>query len=109
MLFRSPKTVNEIVNEGSALNHCVAAYVSRVVDRSCIIVFLRKTDEVEKPLVTVEISPDGKQVLQSRGHSNRDLTEEEQKFLNKYRDHLDPARQKSLFNVAEDLMVAGAA
>ena len=108
-----PKEVNEIVNEGAALNHCVASYVSGVVDRTYSIVFLRKTDEIEKPLVTVQVSADGKQVMQARGHSNRDLTEAEEKFLNKYRDHLDPSRQKTLWNVAEDLainpMVAGAA
>lgn len=101
-----PSTVNDIVNEGAALNHCVASYVSGVVDRQYSIVFLRKTDELEKPLVTVQVSEDGKTVQQSRGHSNRDLTEDEQKFLNKYRDHLDPSRQKTLWNeVAEDLAV----
>jgi hypothetical protein len=100
-----PKSVNDIVNEGAALNHCVASYVSGVVDRQYSIVFLRKADELEKPLVTVQISADGKTVSQARGHSNRDLTEEENKFLAKYRDHLDPSRQKSLFNVAEDLAI----
>jgi hypothetical protein len=100
-----PLKVNDIVNEGAALNHCVAAYVSRVIDRQCSIVFLRKTEELDKPLVTVEIGSDGKTVVQARGHSNRDLTEAEQKFLAKYRDHLDPSRQKSLFNVAADLAI----
>jgi len=100
-----PKDVNDIVNEGAALNHCVASYVSGVVDRQYSIVFLRKTDELDKPLVTVQISADGKTVSQARGQSNRELTEDEAKFLNKYRDHLDPSRQKSLFNVAEDLAV----
>lgn len=98
-----PKSVNDIVNEGAALNHCVASYVSGVVDRQYSIVFLRKADELDKPLVTVQISADGKTVLQSRGHSNRDLTADENKFLAKYRDHLDPSRQKSLFNIAEDM------
>jgi hypothetical protein len=53
----------------------------------------------------VQVSADGKAIMQSRGHSNRDLTEDESKFLDKYRDHLDPSRQKSLFNVAEDLAI----
>jgi hypothetical protein len=101
----TPKDVNEIVNEGAALNHCVASYVSGVVDGTYSIVFLRKTDELDKPLVTVQVSADGKAIMQSRGHSNRDLTEDESKFLDKYRDHLDPSRQKSLFNVAEDLAI----
>jgi len=100
-----PSSVNDIVNEGAALNHCVASYVSGVVDRQYSIVFLRKADELDKPLVTVQISADGKTVSQARGHSNRDLTEDENKFLAKYRDHLDPSRQKSLFNVAADLAI----
>jgi hypothetical protein len=101
-----PVTVNDIVNEGAALNHCVASYVSGVVDRKYSIVFLRKTDELDKPLVTVQVSEDGKTIQQARGHSNRDLTEDEQKFLNKYRDHLDPNRQKTLWNeVAADMAV----
>jgi hypothetical protein len=100
-----PSSVNDIVNEGAALNHCVASYVSGVVDRQYSIVFLRKADELDKPLVTVQISADGKTVSQARGHSNRDLTEDENKFLAKYRDHLDPSRQKSLFNFAADLAI----
>lgn len=95
-----PKDVNDIVNEGAALNHCVASYVSGVVDRSYTIMFLRKTEELDKPLVTVQISADGKKIMQSRGHSNRDLTEEENKFLAKYKKHLEPEEQKEMFEAA---------
>lgn len=70
-----PKNSDDVKHEGSDLNHCVATYISKVLKRNCLIVFLRKTKTVDKPLVTIEIN--NKAIVQARGASNRSITEEE--------------------------------
>lgn len=50
-----PKTAAEIVEEGHALHHCVGGYVSRVANKECVILFLRKKEEPDKPFYTIEV------------------------------------------------------
>lgn len=70
-----PKNADDVKHEGSELNHCVASYISKVLKRNCLIVFLRKTDKLDKSLVTIEI--EDKRIAQARGASNRSISEEE--------------------------------
>lgn len=65
-----PKTASEIVAEGHALHHCVGGYVSRVADKECVILFLRKENEPDIPFYTIEVK-DGR-VFQIRGENNCD-------------------------------------
>ena len=77
-----PKNADDVKHEGSALNHCVASYISRILKRNCLIVFLRKTKDTDKPLVTIEIENNA--VVQARGASNRSITEDEYKAICEY-------------------------
>lgn len=77
-----PKNADDVKHEGSALNHCVASYISKVLKRNCLIVFLRKTKATDKPLVTIEI--ENKAIVQARGASNRSITEDEYKAICEY-------------------------
>lgn len=77
-----PKNADDVKHEGSALNHCVASYISKVLKRNCLIVFLRKTKATDKPLVTIEIENEA--IVQARGASNRSITEEEYKAICEY-------------------------
>lgn len=70
-----PKNADDVKHEGSALNHCVASYISKILKRNCLIVFLRKTKALDKSLVTIEIN--NKAIVQARGASNRSITEDE--------------------------------
>ena len=74
-----PKRVNDLVAEGRALHHCVGSYVDRVAEGRCLIVFVRRVEEPEKPYVTVEVR-NGK-IEQIHGDHNSDPTEEVQKFV----------------------------
>lgn len=65
-----PKTAAEIVEEGHALHHCVGGYVSRVTNKECVILFLRKKEEPDKPFYTIEIR--NGEVQQIRGYDNCD-------------------------------------
>lgn len=77
-----PKNADDVKHEGSALNHCVASYISKVLKRNCLIVFLRKTKATDKPLVTIEIENEA--IVQARGVSNRSITEDEYKAICEY-------------------------
>lgn len=77
-----PKNADDVKHEGSALNHCVASYISKVLKRNCLIVFLRKTKATDKPLVTIEVENEA--IVQARGASNRSITEDEYKAICEY-------------------------
>ena len=77
-----PKNADDIKHEGSALNHCVYSYLSKIIKRNCLIVFLRKTKDTDKPLVTIEV--ENKAIVQACGASNRSITEDEYKAICEY-------------------------
>lgn len=77
-----PKNADDVKHEGSALNHCVYSYLSKIIKRNCLIVFLRKTKATDKPLVTIEIENEA--IVQARGASNRSITEDEYKAICEY-------------------------
>jgi len=74
-----PSDPSDIVAEGHALHHCVGSYVERVAKRECIILFLRKCEEEDKPFYTIEVQHN--KVVQVRGMQNADATPEVKKFM----------------------------
>lgn len=77
-----PTCTKEIKNEGDKLNHCVASYIKRVIDGSCLIMFLRLSKALEESLVTLEI--EGNRIIQARGLSNRNINSTEAEVLKKF-------------------------
>lgn len=75
------KTSQDLIEEGINLHHCVGSYVNRVKNGDCSIFFLRKTDEIDKSLITIEIKED--KILQVRGLCERLMDDQERKFLQK--------------------------
>ena len=76
------KICEEAMEYGTASVCIPASYIKRVIDDKCIILFLRLRKEMEKSLVTVEI--EGNRVIQARGMSNRNITNDERKALIEY-------------------------
>ncbi len=74
-----PKESIEIVQEGINLNHCSAEYIDRVIKGNTLLVFLRLTEELDTPLITIEIK--NNMVNQVSGYSNRTPTIEEDEFI----------------------------
>ena len=68
-IIRIPETLQEIVEEGKAQHHCVAGYVDRHAEKKTVIVFMRKADDPDTPLYTIEVSPDGI-LKQAQGYHN---------------------------------------
>ena len=77
-----PKSTGDIQSEGRLLVHCVGSYVQRVINGQTTILFMRKKDEPDTPLVTVEVY-DGR-IHQARGKYNRGLEYDERVFLEEY-------------------------
>ena len=78
----APTSSNDLQIEGDNLNHCVASYIKRVVDGECLIYFLRKTEEIETSLVTVEVR--NKAIVQAKGLHNRHINANEHKALSEF-------------------------
>lgn len=86
-LIRQPNSMDEIVDEGKRLHHCVGGYAKRHAGGALTILFVRKTDSPEVPLYTMELSNDGK-IQQIRGNYNRDPTKEALKFVEQYKQYI---------------------
>ena len=87
-----PKDAEAIKDEAIQQNNCVASYIKRVLDGTCFIVFLRKKEEPEKSLITVEVR--GDKVVQYEGKYRRGLNLEEQVVMDKYKEILVKRTQK---------------
>lgn len=64
-----PRSVDDIVAESKALAHCVGGYAERHFKGQTTILFLRKTNEPDKPFYTMEINKTGK-IQQCYGYRN---------------------------------------
>lgn len=71
----NPKTTDDIVNEGRYLHHCVGSYVNTVIKGATKILFFRNNDNINRPLITLEVR-DGV-LRQYKGRQNRRPTDTE--------------------------------
>lgn len=81
-----PSTPEDLIQEGRSLHHCVGGYAERVANGQCLIVFLRNTEELEKPLYTIEVR--GDQVQQVHGDHNSNPTPEVERFVEQWKKHV---------------------
>lgn len=79
-----PKGATEIVLEGRALSHCVGGYAERHIKGKTTILFMRNAENTEEALVTIELNEESLTVIQAHGKKNRNPSEEEQAFINKW-------------------------
>ncbi|MBC2721820.1 PcfJ domain-containing protein [Desulfosporosinus sp.] len=68
LFIRAAESTGELINEGSALHHCVGGYAARYAKGETDILFIRKVSEPDKPYFTVEIK--SKTIWQVRGRNN---------------------------------------
>lgn len=70
MVLRCAKSSREIIDEGTALSHCVGGYVRRYAEGDTLIMVLRRAENPDKPWHTVEMTPEGR-LVQCRGYRNQ--------------------------------------
>ena len=63
-----PTCAEEIENEGALLRHCVAGYAKRHIEGVKTILFLRWSDDLTTPYITIEA--DGTRIVQIHGYHN---------------------------------------
>lgn len=78
----APKCTDDVKQEGVQLSHCVASYISNILEDRCQIMFLRLKGKEKESLVTFEIVKD--RLVQAKGNMNRNIYDEERLFLEKY-------------------------
>jgi len=78
----TPNKSDDIKNEGTELNHCVGSYIDSVLQGRTQIVFMRKSNTPDQSLVTLEIR--SREIQQARGYANRLISDEEEKWLERY-------------------------
>lgn len=87
-----PKSVQEIIDEGKRLNHCVGGYAQRHAEGKLTILFLRTTDKPDVPYYTMEVNTEGR-IIQCRGYRNNCANNPKPQdiidFENEYQDYLD--------------------
>lgn len=70
----APKTIYDIVEEGTKLSHCVKSYIKSIAEGYTSIVFLRNKKDKETPLYTIEIKDNC--IIQAAGWDNQPLPQE---------------------------------
>ena len=95
-----PKDMKDLFEEGRKLNHCVGSYSDRIVQGKTCIMFLRKTEEPDKPYFTIEINQGNSYVVQLRANSNRGINHSTEKELVKFLREWSKKKKVSLNGVA---------
>lgn len=87
-------SVDELIAEGAALNHCVGTYADKYAKGETDIVFIRKVSEPDRSFYTMEIK--NNKVVQVRGSHNCGMTDEVEEFVEHFRnDVLDKPKKIS--------------
>lgn len=77
-----PNDAEDVIAEGSNLNHCVGSYIGRISRGETFIVFMRESDNIDKSFITVEIKHNT--ITTALGLHNRTISRSEKDFLKHY-------------------------
>lgn len=78
-----PNDADDVINEGTSLNHCVGTYTNKISNKETFIVFMRHQKNKNKPFITVEINKHDA-LCTALGQGNRRLNTKEKQFLQRY-------------------------
>jgi hypothetical protein len=102
-----PSTPEDLKEEGKIMHHCVGSYADKVTRGDTIILFWRSKSASDgyyrrfESLLTMEINPTRKLVVQVRGASNRSIKESEYEALKAYCERHELEISTSIQPVAE--------
>lgn len=87
LFIRQPESMQEIIDEGKALYHCVGGYAERHANGKLHIMFIRTAEKPDVPYYTMEISTEGK-IVQVRGLRNCNPTVAVKALITEYTEYL---------------------
>ena len=82
--IRPAKNESQLVAEGKALGHCVGGYGAEHC-RGNSIFFIRRAEDMEIPLYTLQLDTKTGRILQNRGQKNREPEPEAKAFAERWR------------------------
>lgn len=82
----APQDISDLVREGDILGHCVGkmGYDKKMADNEIVIMFVRHTDNIEAPFVTIEFDLKQKKLKQAYAEHNTTPPTEVITFLNEW-------------------------
>ena len=80
----APEHSDDLYRESCEMHNCVRIYVNDVIRETSRIYFLRKKKEPEKCLGTIEVSGNGKRLIQAKAFGNQKLGKKAQIFILKW-------------------------
>ena len=101
-VVRYPQTINDFCRESIYMSNCLMTYCEAFINNDTTLLFMRKTDDVNKPFITMEIF--GNELLQAYHRYNQDCTGEEAKWIREYCERHNIGHSKFKFNAGIDLL-----
>lgn len=95
LLIRPARSHAELIDEGSALHHCVATYAKKHLSGQTVIFFIRKKSKPDKPFYTLEYNPKTESIVQCRGLHNCGKTPEVEAFVDAWSGYIRNKKKKS--------------
>lgn len=89
-----PNNLNEVLNEGRCLKHCVGSYVPEIIKGKRAILFVRDVENISQPLYTLEYTNDS--IVQCRGLDNKSAPPHITSFLNEWERKLKRKLKKKM-------------
>ena len=102
-VFISPKTPQDIIEEGKNMHNCVGGYVNKVLDGYSTIIFMRKSSSPDKSFITLELN-NTLSVIQSKRKYNKSLNIQERQVLHQYRQFLIDTRERKREEDKKDMI-----
>lgn len=77
-----PNVPSDLINEGDKLNHCVGSYIDYVTSGKSTILFVRKSDNVDTPYMTLEVRDD--MIVQAKKDRDKYPNKDDKKLLEEF-------------------------
>ena len=88
-LIRGIRNYDDLIDEACQQHNCVASYANRIANRQSLIYVMREVANPNRSLITVELTPDGKNIRQKFLAYNRSIHNKAQsEFLERWLKHI---------------------
>lgn len=92
----APRCEQDLINEGKNNRNCVGSYIKYITKGQDMIFFMRRKSNPDKSMITIELSPNGKEVWQKFETANRDIEDPEKlAFIEKWMDWIHKGRKEA--------------
>ena len=81
-VIRFPQTINDFCREAVYMHNCLSGYVDAMINNETTILFMRRTDDVNMPFITIEVYQN--RLVEAYHRYNEDCTPEEADWIRAY-------------------------